>query len=146
MTKLEKTLNYDYKPVYIDGEILLYDIYIDGEWQGSRRTIEQVKAQVYWAFNGDRILKEREDESKAQKESKSKAKEAEILRTISAASDSEKDKISKALEDLIKKEPQRAEDCKNKPAAANWFVGQIIKEVKVKPLIVKDVVTKYFNI
>jgi hypothetical protein len=30
-------------PVIVDGEIQLYDVYIEGEWFGSRRTISQIK-------------------------------------------------------------------------------------------------------
>lgn len=48
MTKLVK-----YVPIYKhdEDEILLYDIYIDDKWYGSRRTYEQCEMYVKWLLN-----------------------------------------------------------------------------------------------
>lgn len=34
------------KPVYVDGRVQLYDIYINGEWIGSRRTWQQCSLSI----------------------------------------------------------------------------------------------------
>lgn len=30
-------------PVIVDGAVQLYDMYVDGKWHGSRRTLEQCR-------------------------------------------------------------------------------------------------------
>lgn len=36
----------EFKPIVVKDEIILYDIYIDDVWHGSRRTLEQCEDYV----------------------------------------------------------------------------------------------------
>jgi hypothetical protein len=36
----------EFKPVFDEEEIILYDIYIDGDWYGSRRTMKQAEEKA----------------------------------------------------------------------------------------------------
>lgn len=40
-------MKHSLEPVIVDGKVLLYDIYVEGEWIGSRRTITQCYDDIH---------------------------------------------------------------------------------------------------
>lgn len=120
----------------------------DGNWHGSRRTIEQCEMYVDWCVHGDEklaALKALDDEAKAEAK---QHKNARTEKTIAAAGDDVLLDLQSTLSHICAEHSDKAKQAFNNPKAHDWFVGQLLKtRVKgsVSPVVVKKVVTEWFS-
>lgn len=140
-------------------EIVLYDMYIDGQWHGSRTTKWQADQYIYYALNYDQIMQKRQQDrqefeeiiaahNKKIKEEKQKLKQQKQEQLVAQASsgDETTKQIISIIEQLISEHSDKFELLKKKPDAINWFVGQVMKQGKgkFKPAIVTTILKTQF--
>jgi len=119
----------------------LYDIYLDGVWQGSRRTIAQCAEQVYYTVNRGKILEEKRLAKEKEKQDAAAFKQSNIERTRNQEAERDYSGVEALIKQLIKDNPKNANDAKTNPKLIDWFVGQVMKQTKgFKPLVVKDMI------
>lgn len=138
----------EYKSVEVNGNIQLYDIFVDGKWHGSRRTIELAELEVNEIWDAPIRKKKREEEIAASKEAHVKEKAVKKEKLIETAANMDLTELEDGIQSVVNGNPKQVEDIKIKPKTIDWFVGQVMKQTnkKYNVIVVRDLLEKKLGI
>lgn len=149
MTVLSVEEGWTFRPFTAYADVTCFDIYDpEGQWHGSRSSVEACEVYVDWQVHGDEklaALKAQEEDFKARVK---QAKDARTEKTIADAGDEVMIDLQSTLSHICAEHADKAAAASKNPKAQDWFVGQLLKtRVKgsVSPVVVKKVVTEWFS-
>lgn len=119
-------LNIELRPVLDENGLpIVHDIYIDGVWHGSRRTVAQCNEYT------DQLMTRPDREAAAASataelsDRRKELKDARIATALDAAGDLSE--TVALIREIVAANPDRAAQFKSNTKIADWFVGQVLK-------------------